>query len=95
MTHGVMTKGKYSCHTGGVSLTGLVKARMRKSRRTANGTNLAGLTPGHQMDYLMILSDLRDGSAVYRELLSSPACAVCVYHVLFVCLVWCESTVTQ
>ena len=47
------------------------------------------------MNYLTLLSDLRD-SVLYIEILFSPsACAVCLYHVLFVCSVWYESTVTQ
>lgn len=36
MTPGAMTKGKSTCHAGGVLLTELVKAKMRKSRKNAN-----------------------------------------------------------
>lgn len=85
-----MMKGKSPCHADGALLTELVKARMRKSRRTANGMNLAGLIPGH---YLTLLSDLRDSVLYFGTSYFSPsACAVCVYHVLFVSSLWCKST---
>ena len=40
-------RGRSPCHTSGVSLTGLVKARTMKLRRTVNGPNFAGLIPVH------------------------------------------------
>jgi hypothetical protein len=86
-------KGKFPCHADGALLIQLVKARMRKSRRTANGMTLTGLIPGH---YLTLLSDLRDSVLYFGTSYFSPsACAVCVYHVLFFYSVWCKSTVTQ
>jgi hypothetical protein len=94
MTRGAMMKGEFACHAGGSSLTELVKARMRKSRRTANVMNLAGLIPGHQINYLMLLSDLRDSVLYIGDLLLfflTVACA-CVYRVLFFCSVRCELT---
>jgi hypothetical protein len=79
MTPGVMTKGKSTCHAGGILLTELVKARMRKSRKTANEINLAGLTPGHYMNYLTLLSDLRDSVLYIGNLFSLPQLQLCVY----------------
>ena len=80
-------KGKSTCHAGGILLTELVKARMRKSRKTVNEMNLAGLTPGHYMNYLTLLSDLRDSVLYIGNFLSLPhtsACAVCITFYLFV-----------
>jgi len=57
----------------------MTKARMRKSRKTANEMNLAGLTPGHYMNYLMLLSDLRDSVLYIGNLFSLPQLALCVY----------------
>jgi hypothetical protein len=79
----VMTKGKSTCHTGGVLLTELVKARMRKSRKTANKMNLVGLTPGHYMNYLMLLSDLRDSVLYIGNLFFLPQLALCVYTTFY------------
>jgi hypothetical protein len=79
-------KGMSACHTGGNSLTKLVKVRMRKSRRTVNRMNLAGLILGHQMNYLMLLSDLR-GTFYF----SPSACALCVYP-LFSVFVRCGAS---
>ncbi len=74
-----MTKGKLTCHAGGVLLTELLKGTMRKSRKTANEMNLACLTPRHYMNYLILLSDLR-GSVLYiGNLFSLPQLALCVY----------------
>lgn len=71
--------------------------RMRKSRRTANGVNLAGLIPGH---YLTLLSDLRDSVLYIGDLLllSLSLCCVCISR--FVCLfgvvqVNCYSALSQ
>jgi hypothetical protein len=41
--------------------------------------NLAGLTPGHYMNYLMLLSDLRDSVLYFGGLFSLPQLALCVY----------------
>jgi hypothetical protein len=41
--------------------------------------NLAGLTPGHYMDYLTPLSDLRDSVLYIGNLFSLPQPALCVY----------------
>lgn len=79
MTPGVMTKGKSICHIGGVLLTELVEARMRKSKKTANEMNLAGLTPRHYLNYLTLLSDLRDSVLYIGNLFSLPQLALCVY----------------
>ncbi len=85
------TKGKSTCHAGGVLLTELFKARMRRSRKTANRTNLAGLTPGHYIKYLMLLSDLRDSVLYIGNLFSLPQLALCVY-ITFYLFVRCDAS---
>jgi hypothetical protein len=77
-----------------VLLTELVEARKRKSRKTANKMNLAGLTPGHYMNYLTLLSDLRDSVLYIGNLFSLPQLALCVY-ITFYLFVRCESTTSQ
>lgn len=72
----------------GFLLTEVAEGRMRKSRKTVNNMNLAGLTPRHYMNYLMLHSDLRDSVLYIGNLSSFPQlCSVRVYHVLFVCSV--------
>ena len=85
-----MTKGKLTCHVGGVLLTKLLKARMRKSRKTVNKMNLAGLTPGHYMNYLMLLSDLRD-LVLYIGISSLPQLVLGVY-ITFYSFVRCDNS---
>jgi hypothetical protein len=74
MTREVMMKGKHFSSDCGVSLTDWPKVRMRKSRRIAEATSVAGLILCHETIHLMRPSDLETYIVVYRELfLSSPA----------------------
>ena len=64
---------------------------MRKSRKTANEIDLAGLTPGHYMNYLMPLSDLRDSVLYIGNLFSLPQLGLCVY-ITFYLFVQCGAS---
>ena len=82
----------------GFLLTEVAEGRMRKSRKTVNNMNLAGLTPRHYMNYLMLHSDLRDSVLYIGNLSSFPQLALCVYitFYLFVQLrVNCYPVATQ
>ena len=48
--------------------------------------NLAGLTPGHYMNYLMLLSDLRDSVLYIGNLFSLSLSLGCVCLSRFICL---------
>jgi hypothetical protein len=73
-TREVMMKGKHFSYGCGALLTVGPKVRVKKSRRIAEATGLAGLILDHETIHLMHPSDLETYIAVYREtFLSSPA----------------------